>query len=322
MGLGVVVVDVNGDRRPDIYAVNDTTRNFLYLNQSSPGKIRFQEIGIESGTALGARGRPDGSMGVDAADYDGSGRPSLWVTTFEHERHALYRNDCKEDQVAFEYVTRQSGIAALGSGYVGFGTGFIDLDNDGWEDLVLVHGHVRRYPTRSPLRQRALMLVNQGTGRFINRTLQGGAYFQSPHRGRGLAIGDLDNDGRADLVITHLNEPVVLLRNNPQGEGVLHHHWLGLELLGKKNRDIVGAKIVVEAGKRRLTRFARGGGSYLSSSDRRILVGLGSAEKVGRVTVTWPWGEEQHWEELPIDRYWRLVEGQPEPLPPVREHQR
>jgi hypothetical protein len=312
-GLGVLVVDINGDRRPDVYAVNDTIANFLYINQSSPGKFRFKEVGMASGAGVGdLRGRPDASMGVDAADYDGCGRPSLWVTTFEHERHALHHNESLPDQVLFRYVTREAGIAALGSKYVGFGTGFIDVDNDGWEDLVIANGHVRRYPSRAPLRQRPVLLRNQGDGRFINATKQGGAYFQSVHRGRGLAIGDLDNDGRADLVITHLNEPAVLLRNDPRGEDVPKNHWLGLELLGRDKRDIAGAKVVVEVGGRRLTRFAKGGGSYLSSGDRRILVGLGKADRVGRVTVYWPWGDEQRWDGLSVDRYWRLTEGQSE----------
>jgi hypothetical protein len=311
MGLGVVVVDVNDDRRPDIYAVNDTTMNFLYVNQSSPGTIRLKESGLESGSAISERAGADGSMGVDAADYDGCGRPSLWVTTFEQQRHALYRNECRDDLVLFRYVTRQTGIAALGPGYVGFGTGFIDVDNDGWEDLVIVNGHVRRYPVRSGVQQRAVLLRNLGNGRFANRTIpDGGAYFQVPHRGRGLAIGDLDNDGRPDLVISHLNEPVVLLRNDPHGKEGSRHHWLGLELLRRKHRDVVGAKVVVEAGGKLLTRFAKGGGSYLSSSDRRIVVGLGDTEQVDRVTVFWPWGKEQRWEGLATDRYWRLEEGE------------
>jgi hypothetical protein len=316
MGLGVVIVDVDADRRPDIYAVNDTTENFLYMNRSSVGKFRLVDSGLEGGVSLGESGRPDGSMGVDAADYDGCGRPSLWVTTFEHERHALYHNECRDHSLWFQYVTRKAGIAALGGGYVGFGTGFIDLDNDGWEDLVIAHGHVRRYPSRAQLRQRTLLLRNQGTGRFANMTVQGGSYFQVPHRGRGLAIGDLDNDGRPDLVITHVNEPVVLLRNDPHGDDVPRHHWLGIDLVGRDHRDIVGAKVIVEVGQRSLTRFAKGGGSYLSASDRRLLFGLGDAEQVGRITVVWPWGDEQHWEGLAVDRYWQLLEGQPKARQP------
>lgn len=308
MGLGVVIVDVNGDGKPDIYAVNDTIMNFLYINQSSPGRFRFQDAGLLSGVAIGEHGRPDGSMGVDAGDYDGSGRPSLWVTTFENERHALYQNLSAGDRIQFRHVTRKAGIAALGTGFVGFGTGFLDMANSGWEDLVIASGHVRRHPTRSRLQQRTILMRNQGTGRFINATSQGGVYFQTPHRGRGLAVGDLDNDGQPDLVITHLNEPVVLLRNDPRGENLSHHHWLGLELVGRDKRDIAGARIVVEAGGRRLTRFAKGGGSYLSSGDRRILVGLGDATQVNRVTVYWPWGAMQQWENLEPDRYWKLVE--------------
>lgn len=308
MGLGVVAVDVDGDGRPDIYAVNDTTENFLYLNQSSPGKFRFKDCGLESGTAQGTSGKPDGSMGVDAADYDGSGRASLWVTTFEMQRHALYRNISTDKLLLFKHDTNPAGIGVLGSSYVGFGTAFVDVDNDGWEDIVISHGHVRRHPTRGALRQKATLFMNGGNRRFVNSTVQGGPYFQVTHRGRGLAVGDIDNDGRPDLVITHLNAPATLLRNDPQPD--IAHHWLGLELIGRKHRDIAGARVVVEAGGRRLTRFAKGGGSYLSASDRRVLIGLGTAPRVERVTIYWPWGGEQHWDNLAIDGYWRLVEGE------------
>jgi hypothetical protein len=317
MGLGVLVVDVNDDRRPDVYVANDTEDNFLYLNRSTPGKIELEEKGLESGVARSNAGRPDGSMGVDAADYDGCGRPSLWVTTFEKERHQLHHNDCQPGQMAFTYATWRAGIAALGPNYVGFGTGFLDVDNRGWEDIVIANGHVRRHPTRAPLRQRPILLHNEGNGTFRNATPAGGPYFQTDHRGRGLAIGDLDNDGRLDLVISHLNEPVVVLRNRGEAANGAKNHWLGIELHGRKNRDIVGARVVVEVGQRWLTRFAKGGGSYLSSGDRRHLFGLGETEKVGRVSVLWPWGEEQHWEGLSVDRYWRLTEGEaaPQELP-------
>lgn len=310
MGLGVVVVDVNADGKPDVYAVNDTTMNFLYVNRSKPGEIRFDDVGLVAGVAMPDRGRPDGSMGVDAADYDGSGRPALWVTTFEQERHALYRNEGLPGRLLFRYVTRETGVAALGSGYVGFGTAFIDVDNDGLEDLVVANGHVRRSPTRSPVRQRAVLLMNRGDGRFAHRSVQGGEYFRGPRRGRGLAAGDLDDDGKPDLIINHQNEPAAVLRNDPEGEVVPRHHWVGIELIGKKHRDVVGATVVVEAGGRKLTRFAKGGGSYLSSGDRRIIVGLGSAERADRVTVRWPWGEEQNWEGLAGGRYWKLDEGE------------
>jgi hypothetical protein len=319
-GLGVVIVDVDGDRRPDIYVANDTVRNFLYWNRSDHGRLRFTDTGLPGGAALGERGAPDGSMGVDAADYNGSGRPSLFVTTFEGELPALYVNDCGRDRVLFRHESRRAGLAAVGTGFVGFGTGFLDLDLDGWEDLVTVNGHVRRFPTRCGLWQKPLLLRNQGDGTFAEVASQPvGAYFGSEHRARGLALGDLDNDGRVDLVISHVNSPVVLLRNVAAETQLVPRHWLGIELIGRKQRDITGAKVVVDVGERRLTRFARSGGSYLSSSDRRLIFGLADAKRVDRVTVFWLWGEEQQWTRLPIDRYWRLVEGEAAAGNPIRK---
>ena len=309
-GLGVLIVDVNDDRKPDIYAVNDSVRNFLYVNGSSPGQLRFTEMGLVAGVAMGDRGKADGSMGVDAADYDGSGRPSLLVTTFVKELTALYQNECGNGKILFSYVTTPSGLAALGTTYVGFGTGFLDVDLDGWEDVVIVNGHVRRFPVTGGLKQMPFLLRNDGHKRFVDITVNGGNYFQVAHRGRGLAFGDLDNDGRQDLVISHLNEPVVLLRNAPRGVDIPPHHWLGLELFGKNHRDIAGAKVVVDVGGRRLTRFAKGGGGYLSSSDKRLLFGLAKADHIDGITVFWPWGQEEHWNGMAIDQYWQLHEGE------------
>jgi hypothetical protein len=304
-GLGVVIVDVNGDGKPDIYVANDTVDNFLYINQSTPGHLRFEEVGLPSGVARDERGIPNGSMGTDAADYEGTGRPSLWCTNYENEMHALYRNLGKG---MFFFNTPASGIAAIGQSYVGFGTGFLDLDNHGYPDLVIANGHVIRFPTGTGVRQRPVLLRNKGNGRFAEITAQGGDYFRGEHIGRGVAIGDLDNDGRPDLVISHLNEPVVLLRNEVQ----LGNHWLGLALRGKEHRDVTGAKLVVEVAGRRLTGFAKGGGSYLSACDRRHLFGLGKSERIDRLSITWPSGLVQQWngDVLAADRYWVLVEGE------------
>jgi hypothetical protein len=183
------------------------------------------------------------------------------------------------------------------------------VDNDGWLDLLITHGHVSRRPMGTGVRPLPVLLRNEGRQpgqenvRFTNVTSLGGDYFQTVHLGRGLAIGDLDNDGRPDLVISHLNEPVTLLRN----EAAPEHHWLGVQLADKTHRDPVGAKVTLEVNGCILTRFVTGGGSYLSSGDRRLLFGLGAVEKVGRLTVTWPTGQVQSWDGLETDCYWRVT---------------
>jgi hypothetical protein len=309
-GLGVVAVDVDEDGKPDLYVANDTVDNFLYLNKSTPGKILFEEVGLPSGVARDDRGIPNGSMGTDAGDYDGNGRPALWCTNYENEMHGLYRN---QGRGLFLFSTPASGIAAIGQLYVGFGTGFTDIDGHGWEDLVIANGHVIRFPQGATLKQRPVLLRNRGAGRYADITRQGGSYFRGEHMGRGLALGDLDNDGKTDLVFSHLNEPVVLLRNQAD----TGCHWLGVQLIGRDHRDVVGAKIVVDLGDRKLMRFAKGGGSYMSSNDRRHVFGLGKAERIQRLTVYWPpspdkpKGDQQHWDgaALRLDRYLRIIEG-------------
>jgi hypothetical protein len=309
-GLGVVIADFNGDRRPDIYVANDTVDNFLYLNR---GGWKFEEVGLTSGVARDDNANANGSMGVDVGDYNHTGLPSIIVTTYEGEKPALYRNLGRGE--LFRYGTSPAGLGALGRSYVGFGTVFLDVDNDGWEDLVMVNGHAIRFPGEAGLRQHPVMLRNQG-GQFEEVTLQAGPYFRGKHVGRGLAVGDLDNDGRPDLVISHLNEPVVLLRN-VAGGGRPANHWLGIALKGKGHADVVGARLTLEVNGQRLTRFAKGGGSYLSASDPRHLFGLGKADRVERLTVAWPSGRTQvcQGKDLAVDRYWTLVEGEKEPEP-------
>jgi hypothetical protein len=310
-GLGVVIVDIDGDGKPDIYVANDTSGNSLYLNRSTRRSmqretIRFEEVGIQVGVARNGAGGSQGSMGVDAGDPFGTGVPALWVTNFEGELHALYRNDLDRGRPLFHFATSAAGIAAIGPHYVGFGTGFVDLDNDGWEDIFIANGHVARYPYPGKVRQNPVVLLNQGQGTF-KQTKAAGDYCRMGHRGRGVAIGDLDNDGRPDLVISHVQEPVAILRNVADSG----NHWLGVKLATGDQRNVVGAKLVLEANGRKLTRFAKGGGSYLSASDTRHLFGLGKDDRSGKLTVHWPTGQPraEHWNDLEIDRYHTLVQG-------------
>src|SRR5262245_12919871 len=305
-GLGVVAVDLNGDGRPDVYVGNDMSRNFLFWNRG--GKL--EEAALRAGVALDDRSNATASMGVDAADLDGSSRPSLMVTNFQSELHSLYRNFGKE---IFFYHSFAGGLAALPRSYVGWGTGFVDVDNDGWEDLVIVNGHVFRHPQGSTVKQPALLLHNverQGKRTFANISKTAGAPFRTPAAGRGLANGDLDNDGWPDLVVTNINSRATLLRN--EGARIKSdRNWLGVRLQGKDHRDIVGSTVVLENEPHAITRFAKGGASYLSASDSRILFGLGSADQPRRITVRWSWGRTQTWENLQPGRYYELTEGEP-----------
>jgi hypothetical protein len=317
-GLGVLLVDVNGDGRPDVYVANDTEDNFLYLNRSVSGRLQLEEKGSFLMVSRDGGGASTGSMGVDAADCDGRGRPWLWVTNYENEFHSLYRNDCASGKEMFAYLSGPAGITAIGRHHVGWGTGFLDVDHHGWEDLFVAHGHTLRFPLGGTHRRQRPVLLRNEAGRFHDASVRGGPYFREPHNARGAALGDLDNDGRIDLVISHQNEPAVVLRNVSRGG-----HWLGVELAGEDRRDVVGARVVLEAGGRRWTRHARGGGSYASSGDRRLVFGLGGTDRVDRVEIAWPGGSTQRWEGLEVGRYWRLTEGQsqaqPLPGPPGAE---
>jgi enediyne biosynthesis protein E4 len=304
-GLGVLACDLDGDGRVDLYVANDTTDKLLYVNR---GGMKFEERGLRAGAARDDRGVANGSMGLAVGDPDGSGRPSLFVTNYQNELHGLYRND---GGGMFTYQTQASGVAAIGRQFVGFGTAFADLDLDGWEDVLISNGHVIHHPVGTTVAQEPVLLRNTGKGRFAIASDRGGLYFRSPHRGRGLVVGDLENRGRLDVVISHVNEPAVLLRNEVAGAG----HWLGIELQGEGRRDVVGARVTLEADGRTLSRFAYGGGSYLSSGDRRLLFGLGTADHVGKVVVDWPSGEprRQTWDGLAVDRYHKLAQGESAP---------
>jgi len=310
-GLGVVVVDVNGDRLPDIYVANDTVDNFLYINKSKPGFIQFEEVGLQLGVARDDQGAAQGSMGTDAADPFGTGWPSLWCTNYEGELHALYKNLMRGGNLYFNFATQSSGLAAIGQTWVGFGTGFLDIDNDGWEDLFISNGHVIRDPGGAAMvKQKPVMFLNYEKNKerkFKDISEQCGTYFQTGHQGRGVAIGDLNNDGLPDIVVSHVNAPIAILKNvSPAG-----NNWLGIELKTKDNRTLAGAKLILEVNGGKLTRFAKGGGSYLSANDTRHIFGLAKAAKSGKLTIEWATGapRTEHWENLEINKYHQLVQG-------------
>lgn len=304
-GLGVVLADFDGDGKTDVYVANDGMENFLYLNR---GAGKFEEAAAFAGVAYDDVGKATGSMGVDAADYDGSGRLSLFVTNFEGEEHALYRNLGPK---RFAYSSRATGIAALGRQYVGFGTGFLDFDRDGHPDLFVASGHVLRHPASGKHKQNAVLLRNlrkpdEAGVRFQDVSAVGGDYFKAPHMGRGAAFGDLDNDGRIDVVVSHSNEPVALLRNVFEAPS----HWLGVALVGKAHREAIGATLTLTQGAARQVKTVNGGGSYMSSNDGRVLFAL-APEGDFRLTVRWPSGKEQSWPGTALgrNRYVVLTEG-------------
>lgn len=304
-GLGVMFLDANNDGRPDIYVANDTDDNFLFLNRGKPGEIRLEERGVLSGVARDERGNANGSMGIDAGDFDRTGLPSIIVSNYEGELPALYHNRTSKGPEKFTFGTMETGLAAITGSYVSWGIGFLDYDHDGWEDLVIVSGHAIRFPTKTDRRQKPSLFHNE-RGEFKIVTPNGGPYFREPHNSRGAAFGDLDNDGKIDMVISHLNEPVVILRNVAPTEG---RHWVGIDLKGKQNRDVVGARVVLESASGKQTRFVKGGGSYASTSDRRLVFGMGADAAITKVTVYWPWGGSQEFTDLKPDGYWRIVEG-------------
>jgi hypothetical protein len=282
--------------------------NFLYVNRSEPGRMRFEERGLPLGVARDATGMATGSMGVDAADFDDTGRPSLWVTNYENEFHGLYRRE--GDRMFYNESSSRFGLNAIGTAFVGFGTAFVDVDLDGWEDLVVNNGHVIRHSPTDNVRQRPVLLLNRsrdGRRHFVDAAKEAGPYFGGRYLGRGLAVVDLDNDGRPDLVFCNINEPVRILRN----EAPADRHWLGVELVGRERRDVVGARLTLDTGDRKLVRFLAGGRSYLSGCDPRRLFGLGPVAAVRRLTIEWPSGapRSEYWDGLSVDRYHRLVQG-------------
>jgi len=301
-GLGVVMADIDLDGDLDLYVANDTRANFLYRND---GPERLAEIGLVAGCGLDATGAADGSMGVDIEDYDDDGLPDIWVVNYEREAHALYRG---QPGGFFTHASQATGIAGVSGLFVGWGTVFADHDLDGDLDLLVSNGHTNKYPLSGARRQPVLVL-NQHQGRFARQAFAGGEFLGEPHDGRGAATLDWDNDGDLDFALSRVNEPAVLLANQPPPE----RHWLAVELIGVRGtRDAIGASIRVTAGGRTRTRLLKSGGSYLSASDRRLHFGLGGELTVERLEIRWPGGRLQTLRDLPVDRLIRVVEERAE----------
>ena len=304
--LGVVATDVNRDGWTDIYVANDGTPNVLWLNQRNG---TFTNTGLLAGVALSGDGRSEGSMGVDAGDFDNDGDDDLVVTNIAGEGHNVYVGD---GTGAFEDRSSDSGLTAPTLAYTGFGAAWFDIDNDGWLDLLTVNGAIHviealaRQGDRFPLRQRNQLFRNAGNGRLEDVTAMAGRAFAAADVGRGAAFGDVDNDGDTDVVVASNNGPLRLLVNNVGNR----KHWVGLSLEGAAGGDVPGARaeLVMPDGSTR-SRHVRTDGSYASANDPRLLFGLGDAAAPVRVRVTWPDGRVETWTDVTIDRWTRLAQG-------------
>jgi len=302
---GVVATDINNDGFLDLFVANDTTANFLFANRK--GK-RFEEIGFTAGVAYGPGGKARSGMGVDSADYDQDGWLDLFVTNLDHEFYGLYGNEHDE---SFEDRAAQAGVARASQMMSGWGAKFFDFDNDGLLDLLIANGHpddlIDKITPGVTYSEPLLLFRNAGSG-LQNISRESGPVFSRELSARGLALGDFDNDGAVDVLISVNDGAPLLLRNNAGRQ----NHWLGLNLVGKKsNPDAIGARITYQAGDLKQSRFKVGGGSYLSSHDPRIVLGLGKREKIDWLEVKWPLpsGTMQRFVDLPIDRYITIVEG-------------
>ena len=309
-GLGVVFFDYDDDGWPDLYVANDGVRNSLYHNQ---GNGAYEERAAEAGVAYGQDGQMEAGMGVDAADYDNDGRQDLTVTNFQAEPNALYHNQGKG---YFVNETYACGVGLVSLPFLGFGTHFLDYDNDGWQDLFVANGHVldnvERYDQSTTYAQRPLLFHNEGFNQygkiaFAEVGLSAGPGMQAAQVGRGSAAGDYDNDGDLDLLVINLGQPLALLRNESSGD----RHWLSLRTTGaQSNRDGIGARVKVIAGDLVQVQEVRPGRSYLSSSDLRLHFGLGDHPRVDQLEIRWPSGLTQQFINVDADQFLVVREGE------------
>jgi tetratricopeptide (TPR) repeat protein len=299
-GLGVVAADLDDDGRVDLFVANDSSANFLFHNI---GGMRFEEVGHASGVAGNASGAYQAGMGVAAGDLDGDGLIDLAVTNFYGESTTFFRNLGGGN---FTDATAAVGLAVASRRLLGFGVAFLDADNDGRLDLASANGHVNDLRPNYPYQMPAQLLVSGVDGRLADVSDRAGPPWTVPRMARGLAVGDLDNDGRSDVLILSHNQPLAYLHNRTRGG-----RFLSLRLAGRQsNRDAVGAKVTVIAGGRRRVAQRVGGGSYQSASDPRLHFGLGKCDRIEAIEIRWPSGKLDRYSGLPADTGYLLREGQ------------
>jgi len=292
--LSVLVLDVNDDGWPDIYVACDQTPSLLFVNQKDG---TFTEEGMLRGVAFDENGRALSGMGATSADYDGDGRPDIFRTNFSDERETLYRNT---GDGQFEDVTVAAGLGR-NTRFVSWGCVFFDFDNDGWKDLLLVNGHVfpeiDRLGIDIKFRDRAILYHNTGKGTFDDISESAGGAILARHSARGLAVGDIDNDGTLEVLINNQNEPPSLWKQARRAPG----HWLLVKLAGT-GRTVMGTRVTVFSGGRTQVDELRSGGGYLSQNDLRLHFGLGETARADTITVRWPWGEKTILRDVAADR--------------------
>ena len=303
--LGVAMLDYDGDGWPDLFVANDTQPNKLYRNLRNG---RFRDVALEAGVALSDDGRARAGMGVDAADFDNSGRMGLAITNFDNEMLGLYRGQATG---TFQDTARRAGVGVASLNRLGFGCLFADLDLDGALDLVVANGHidetVRSIKGNVGYAQAPQLFLNQGAGTFRDGSALVGPAFTQPRVGRGLAYGDFDRDGDVDLLMTANNGPAVLFRTDaPAG-----HRSIRLTLQGTtSNRDAIGAVVRVFHGGTSQSRMVRSGSSYLSQSELPVTFGVGRRDGVERLVITWPSGRTDEFKNVAAGKAYRCVEGQ------------